>query len=63
MLDAYCPHHRCRVLVGPRSIEALVDTPDGVVLHWRCFCGTRSTTTLGRERAAGMLGPPVAPAA
>jgi hypothetical protein len=65
MFDAYCPHHGSRVLLGPRAIEALVNTPNGVVLHWRCYCGTRGTMILGRTRAAarGMLGTSVESAA
>ena len=39
MFAVYCPGHRARVLLGPRSIDALVNTEDGVELHWRCRCG------------------------
>lgn len=38
-----CPRHQRRVLVGARAIEALVNSPDGPVLHWRCPCGARGT--------------------
>jgi hypothetical protein len=65
MFDIYCHHHGSRVLVGPRAIDALVNTPDGVVLHWHCYCGARGSTRFGR-RAAGAcraLGAPVEPAA
>jgi hypothetical protein len=39
MFAVHCPGHRARVLLGPRSITALVDTADGVDLHWTCRCG------------------------
>jgi hypothetical protein len=48
MFAIYCPSHQARVLLGPRAIEALVNTPDGIVLHWRCRCGTRGTELTGR---------------
>ncbi len=49
MFDIYCPRHRTRVLLGPRSIEALVNTPDGIVLEWRCHCGERGALPTGRR--------------
>ncbi len=52
MFEIHCPHHQARVLLGPRAIEALETTPDGVVLHWRCRCGTRGTLTTGRRSSA-----------
>jgi hypothetical protein len=54
MFDIYCPSHQARVLLGPRAIEALENTPDGIVLHWRCRCGARGTELTGRttSRAA-----------
>ncbi len=51
MFDIYCPTHQSRVLLGPRSVEALVNTDDGVVVHWRCRCDTRGTFLTGRRRA------------
>lgn len=41
MFSIDCPRHRSRVLVGLDSIEALVATPDGIEVHWRCTCGAR----------------------
>lgn len=43
MFDAYCPQHEARVLLGPRSVDAIVRTPDGVVVHWHCHCGATGT--------------------
>jgi hypothetical protein len=48
MFAIYCPSHQAQVLLGPRAIEALVNTPDGIVLYWRCRCGTRGTELTGR---------------
>ena len=64
MFEIHCPHHQARVLLGPRAVEALVNTPDGVVLHWRCRCGTRGTLVTGhRPAAATHPAPSVATAA
>ncbi len=41
MFSIDCPRHRSRVLVGLDSIEALVSTPEGIEVHWRCTCGER----------------------
>ncbi len=41
MFTVHCPRHGARVLLGPRSIEALVNRPDGIELSWLCHCGTR----------------------
>jgi hypothetical protein len=49
MFDVYCPRHQARVLLGSRSIESLVNAPDGVVLHWRCRCGERGVLHAGRS--------------
>ena len=50
MFDVICPGHGTRVLLGPRSIDALVNTPDGVHLHWTCWCGTKGVEHLGGRR-------------
>jgi hypothetical protein len=64
MFEITCPTHQSRVLLGSRSIEALVNTEDGVVLHWRCQCGTRGTLLTGRRTAGnGNAFPHVASAA
>jgi hypothetical protein len=49
MFDIYCHRHQSRVLLGPRSIERLENTPSGVVLHWRCRCGAHGTEAFGRS--------------
>jgi hypothetical protein len=55
MFDVECQGHGCRVLLGPRAIERLINTPDGVVLYWRCFCGTQGTTRFGAADDAAPL--------
>jgi hypothetical protein len=47
MFTVNCPGHRARVLLGPRSIERLVDTDDGIAIEWRCHCGSRGV--VGRD--------------
>jgi len=51
MFSIHCPSHQTRILLGPRAIEALVDTADGIELHWRCHCGARGTLLTGRRAA------------
>lgn len=41
MFAVYCPTHRSKVLLGPRSVRRLQNTTLGVLLHWQCRCGTR----------------------
>ena len=60
MFDIYCPGHRSRVLLGNRSIESIVNTANGIELHWRCRCGATGTEHTGRRSS---ITPPVAPAA
>ena len=48
MFQIHCPRHQSRVLLGSRAVEALVNTPDGVVVHWRCHCGATGTLATGR---------------
>lgn len=43
MFEVYCPTHQSRVLLSSSCIEALHNTPDGIVLEWRCWCGDRGT--------------------
>lgn len=55
MFTVDCPRHRTRVLLGPRAIDALVDTGDGVDLHWTCRCGAHGVLHRGTETAAHAL--------
>ncbi|HEV3402081.1 MAG TPA: hypothetical protein VG078_09705 [Acidimicrobiales bacterium] len=47
MLIIDCPRHDARVLLGLDSIEALVSTPGGIEVHWRCTCGERGVCVPG----------------
>ena len=44
MFDVYCPRHAARLVLFTDDIEALVNGPDGVELHWQCSCGHRGVT-------------------
>lgn len=39
MFEEFCPAHGSRVLLTTSRIEAIHNTPDGVVVVWRCWCG------------------------
>jgi hypothetical protein len=39
MFSVFCPGHHAEVLLGPDNILLVASEPDGIGLHWRCFCG------------------------
>lgn len=48
MFDASCD--RCgTVLLGPRRILSIENTDEGIVLTFRCYCGTVGTEVTGRH--------------
>lgn len=47
MFTVACQGHRSRVLLSERSITRLLNTDDGIELHWRCPCGTEGVEVLG----------------
>ena len=51
MFTAHCPTHGTEVLLFARNITGLVNTADGIVVSWRCTCGTEGTLLTGRRRA------------
>jgi hypothetical protein len=51
MFDIHCPRHRSRVLLTASAVEGLVNTAEGVVVHWRCYCGTRGEQRFARSAA------------
>ena len=55
MFSIQCPRHQARVLLGLDAITALVPTPEGIEVHWRCTCGQTGVwlTGSGRRRTAG----------
>jgi hypothetical protein len=48
VFEIFCPNHRSRVLLTTSRIEALRNTPDGPIVDWRCWCGTRGSMANGR---------------
>lgn len=48
MFDVYCPDHGSRVLLFSRDIEAVLNTCEGIEVHYRCFCGHRGVWLTGR---------------
>lgn len=58
MFSIYCPQEATEILLGPRRIERLEHTEYGIVIHWRCYCGTTGHSRAGRRSAR-----PQAPAA
>jgi hypothetical protein len=52
MFDVFCPTCEARVLLTPRRIEQMRNTPEGIVVSWRCWCGTRGELRTGRSTEA-----------
>jgi hypothetical protein len=50
MFSVYCPGHGSRVLLTSDNIEAVVNRPEGVELHWRCTCGEVGNQPFGRAQ-------------
>lgn len=50
MFDAWCPTCEARGLYGPRSILSLRHEVGGIIVAFRCHCGTIGTTTFGPRR-------------
>lgn len=48
MFAINCPRHRSRVLLTASAVEGLDNTRDGVVVHWRCYCGARGEQRFAR---------------
>jgi len=51
MFAVNCPRHASRVLLFSDDIEALVDGPTGIDLHWRCRCGATGVLHYDRDAA------------
>jgi hypothetical protein len=49
MFQVHCPAHRSQVLLTARRITVMVNTLDGVVVHWRCWCGHPGRSLMGRR--------------
>lgn len=48
VLDVFCTGHGRVVLLPTEGIEALRHLADGIEVTWRCPCGTRGATVVGR---------------
>jgi hypothetical protein len=51
MFSVHCAGHGSRVILSNRQITNLVNTPEGIHLHWQCSCGTTGVEVLGRLAA------------
>ena len=52
MFTAHCPSHGGRVLLGVGHITAIRNGPDGILVEYRCPCGSRGSYLTGRRPAA-----------
>ena len=54
MFSVFCSQVQAEVLLGPASIEALVNEVGGVAIAYRCSCGERGVWRPGTgARSAG----------
>jgi hypothetical protein len=51
MFSVHCAGHGSRVILSNRQITNLVNTTEGIQLHWRCSCGTEGVELLGQLAA------------
>jgi hypothetical protein len=51
MFEVFCPAHGTQVLLGTSRIDAVHNTPDGVVVAWHCWCGHHGRSIDGRTIA------------
>jgi len=64
MLSAYCPRHEATLLFSTSSIVSMKNTPLGIEIVLRCFCGEHLEVLTGRARITpGIEDQPLAPAA
>ena len=52
MFDPYCETCSTTVLVGPRRLRSLDNTPTGIVLRFACWCGGEAVLVTGRTADA-----------
>jgi hypothetical protein len=52
MLEVYCSSHRSKVLLPAGRIERLKATADGLVVHWKCWCGQTGRWHANRKLSA-----------
>ena len=50
MFSFWCPRHRSEVLIWPSDIDGIVNTPDGIDLHFHCSCGFQGVLCTGAGR-------------
>jgi len=50
MFSVHCPRHGRRVLLDTAFIDRIVNTTDGALVHWHCWCGARGVLRNRRPR-------------
>lgn len=48
MFDVYCARRGCRVLLFASDIRTIHNAPDGIEVHYTCYCGHRGIGRTGR---------------
>lgn len=56
MFEVFCPEHGREVLLTTRHIERISNTPVGVIIEWRCWCGATGKLQ-GAKRPASQQAP------
>ena len=54
MFDVFCSACSHRRLVFPNQVLGLVNTPNGISVRYRCWCGAHGVWTTGRHEAAAV---------
>lgn len=54
MFDVFCSACSSRRLVFPGQVLGLVNSPDGIAVQYRCWCGEIGVWTTGRKSPAAV---------
>jgi hypothetical protein len=48
MFAVHCPRHNARVLIWTSMVDRVVNTSEGIVVHYHCTCGHRGLWVTGQ---------------
>jgi hypothetical protein len=59
MFSFSCPRHGAEVLIWSSDIDDIVNTADGIDVHFHCSCGFRAVLRTGAGRTERLSPDPV----
>lgn len=55
MFSFSCPQHGSDVMIWPSDIDDIVNSPDGIDMHFHCSCGFRAVLRTGAGHTERLL--------